>query len=239
MERLRLRRFIPNIFTFVSLTLGITSLKFAFESMWQISVGFVVFASFLDNLDGKLARLFKSNSNFGVELDSLSDFVSFGIAPVLIVYFWNISENINNGWAFVIFYAICSSSRLAKFNLVSLEGESKNIKFFQGISTPAAAGAVLLPMMISFRFDTQFFYQPVVSILIILITSILMITNIPTFSLKGISINKKMIPFFLFVFAGVISLLISDFWLGMILIISVYYLSIPVAIIKHRKEIKI
>ena len=98
MERLSFRRFIPNIFTFVSLTLGVTSIKFAFESKWEISVGFIVFESFLDNLDGKLARLMKSNYNFGIELDSLSDFISFGVAPVVVVYFWNISANINNGW---------------------------------------------------------------------------------------------------------------------------------------------
>lgn len=237
MERLSIRRFIPNVVTFISLTLGITSLKFAFEANWEMAVGFIVFASFLDNLDGKIARLLKSNSNFGVELDSLSDFISFGIAPVVTVYFWNISDNITNGWAIVVFYAICSSSRLAKFNLVSLEGEKTNMKFFQGISTPAAAGAILLPMMISFRFDTIFFNQPLISILIIIIVSILMISNIPTFSLKGLSLNKKMIPFFLFLFAGLISLLISDFWLGMILIISTYYLSVPFAIMKYKKNI--
>lgn len=239
MERLSFRRFIPNIFTFVSLTLGVTSIKFAFESRWEISVGFIVFASFLDNLDGKLARLLKSNSNFGIELDSLSDFISFGVAPVVVVYFWNISANINNGWALVIFYAICSSSRLAKFNLVSLEGEKKDIKFFQGISTPAAAGAVLLPMMISFRFDTLILHQPYICVFTIFTASILMITNIPTFSLKGISLKKKFIPFFLLLMAGLISLLISDFWLGMILIISTYYLSIPLAVFRYKSMNKI
>ena len=92
-------------------------------------------------------------------------------------------------------------------------------------------------MMISFRFDTIFFNQPLISILIIIIVSVLMISNIPTFSLKGLSLNKKMIPFFLFLFAGLISLLISDFWLGMILIISTYYLSVPFAIMKYKKNI--
>ena len=116
MKKLSLRSLIPNLFTFISLTFGLTAIKFAIEEKWQISVSLIVFASFLDNIDGKLARLLKTNSDFGVELDSLSDFISFGIAPAVIVYLWSKSLFFESSWAFVIFYAICSSSRLAKFN---------------------------------------------------------------------------------------------------------------------------
>ena len=112
---------IPNLFTFFSLTLGLTALKFAIDQKWQISVSLIVFASFLDNLDGKLARLLKTNSNFGIELDSLSDLISFGVTPAIIIYLWSQSLSIDGVWAMVIFYAICSSSRLAKFNITSLE----------------------------------------------------------------------------------------------------------------------
>ena len=158
MKKLSLRSLIPNLFTFFSLTLGLTALKFAIESKWQISVSLIVFASFLDNIDGKIARLLKSNSNFGIELDSLSDLISFGVTPAIIVYLWAKSLMIDGVWAMVIFYAICSSSRLAKFNITSLENKSQNdIKFFSGISTPAAAGLTLLPMMLNFRFNTEFF----------------------------------------------------------------------------------
>ena len=89
MKKLSIRSLIPNLFTFISLTLGLTAIKFAIENKWEISVSLVIFASFLDNIDGKLARLLKSNSNFGAELDSLSDFVSFGVAPAVIVYLWS------------------------------------------------------------------------------------------------------------------------------------------------------
>ena len=107
MKKLSLRSLIPNLFTFISLTLGLTALKFAIENKWQISVSLVIFASFLDNIDGKIARLLKSNSNFGVELDSLSDLISFGVTPAIIVYLWSESMSIQGMWAMVIFYAIC------------------------------------------------------------------------------------------------------------------------------------
>ncbi len=234
MKKLSFRGLIPNIFTFFSLTLGITAIKFSIEFKWENAVACIVFASFLDNLDGKIARLLKSNSNFGVELDSLSDFVSFGISPVIVIYLWNLSDNIQNSWAFVIFYSICSASRLAKFNLSSQDTDKKDFKYFKGISTPAAAGLVLLPMMLSFRFNSEVFLSPIFSLVLIVLTAILMITNIPTYSLKGLKLEKKILPVFLIIFAAIVSLLISDFWLAMIIIITSYYISIPFAIKSYK-----
>ena len=237
MKKLSLRSLIPNLFTFFSLTLGLTALKFAIESKWQISVSLVVFASFLDNIDGKIARLLKSNSNFGVELDSLSDLISFGVTPAIIVYLWSKSLMIDGVWAMVIFYAICSSSRLAKFNITSHENKSeKDIRFFSGISTPAAAGLTLLPMMLNFRFNVEIFLNEYFIKFYLLIPSILMITNIPTFSLKGIKFEKKLIPLVIILLASFFSLLLTDFWLAMIILISVYFLSIPLAFYDFKKS---
>tara|TARA_B100000989_G_C19509268_1_gene458113 strand:+ start:675 stop:1400 length:726 start_codon:yes stop_codon:yes gene_type:complete len=235
MKKLSIIRLIPNIFTFLSLTLGLTSLKFALENKWEMSVSLIVFASFLDNIDGKLARLLKSNSNFGVELDSLSDFLSFGIAPALIVYFWTMSINLDNSWAFVIFYSICSSSRLAKFNTSALD-ENKKVeqKYFKGISTPAAAGLVLLPMMLHFRFQNEMFLHPILSASVLVISGIFMISNIPSFSLKGFKLEKSILPFLILIFASFLSLLITDFWLAMILFICSYFLTIPLAFFKWK-----
>ena len=145
MKKLSLRSLLPNLFTYISLTLGLTALKFAINGNWQVAVSLVVFASFLDNIDGKIARLLNANSNFGVELDSLSDLVSFGVAPAVIVYLWSESLSIDGVWAMVIFYVICSSSRLAKFNILSYEKQTteKKIKFFTGISTQFTSVSVL------------------------------------------------------------------------------------------------
>ncbi len=237
MKKLSLRSLIPNLFTFFSLALGLTALKFAIENKWQISVSLVVFASFLDNIDGKIARLLKSNSNFGIELDSLSDLISFGVTPAIIVYLWSKSLMIEGVWAMVIFYAICSSSRLAKFNITSHENkQEKNIKYFSGISTPAAAGLTLLPMMLNFRFNVEVFINEYFIKFYLLIPSILMISNIPTFSLKGIKFEKKLIPFIIILLASFLSLLITDFWLAVIILISVYFLSIPLAFYDFKKS---
>ena len=237
MKKLSLRSLIPNLFTFFSLALGLTALKFAIENKWQISVSLVVFASFLDNIDGKIARLLKSNSNFGIELDSLSDLISFGVTPALIVYLWSKSLMGDGVWAMVIFYAICSSSRLAKFNITShANKQENNIKYFSGISTPAAAGLTLLPMMLNFRFNVEIFLNEYFIKFYLLVPSILMISNIPTFSLKGIKFEKKLIPLVIILLASFLSLLITDFWLAMIILISVYFLSIPLAFYDFKKS---
>ena len=237
MKKLSLRSLIPNLFTFFSLALGLTALKFAIENKWQISVSLVVFASFLDNIDGKIARLLKSNSNFGIELDSLSDLISFGVTPALIVYLWSKSLMVDGVWAMVIFYAICSSSRLAKFNITShANKQENNIKYFSGISTPAAAGLTLLPMMLNFRFNVEIFLNEYFIKFYLLVPSILMISIIPTFSLKGIKFEKKLIPLVIILLASFLSLLITDFWLAMIILISVYFLSIPLAFYEFKKS---
>ena len=237
MKKLSLRSLIPNLFTFISLTLGLTALKFAIENKWQIAVSLVIFASFLDNIDGKIARLLKSNSNFGIELDSLSDLISFGVTPAIIVYLWSESMSIDGMWAMVIFYAICSTSRLARFNVSSHETQSstKKIKYFSGISTPAAAGLTLLPLMFNFRFGVDFFINIYFIKFYLIIPSILMISNVPTFSLKGIKFEKKLLPFIIILLASFLSLLLTDFWLAMIILITTYYLSIPLAIYDFKK----
>ena len=237
MKKLSLRSLIPNLFTFISLTLGLTSLKFAIENKWEISVSLIVFASFLDNIDGKIARFLKANSNFGVELDSLSDLVSFGVAPALVIYLWSESMGIQGVWAMVIFYAICSTSRLAKFNILSHQSDSseKKIKFFSGISTPAAAGFTLLPLMLYFRFNFDFFLNEFFIKFYLIIPSILMISNVPTYSLKGIKFEKKLLPLVIILLASFLSLLLTDFWLAMIIVIVLYYLTIPLAIINYKK----
>ena len=239
MRKLSIRRLVPNLITFISLTFGLLSIKFAIDQKWEIAVMLIVFSSFLDNLDGKLARLLKANSNFGVELDSLADFISFGVAPAIIIYLWSKTFFFETNWAIVIFYAICSSSRLAKFNVLSHENKSKaNLRFFSGISTPAAAGLSLLPMMFDFRFDFDILNYEIFIKFYLFLPSVLMISNFSTYSLKGIKIEKKLIPFLIILFASFIYLLITDIWLAMIILITIYYLSIPFAIYESKVSLK-
>ena len=239
MRKLSIRRLVPNLITFISLTFGLLAIKFAIDQKWEIAVMLIVFSSFLDNLDGKLARLLKTNSNFGVELDSLVDFISFGVAPAIIIYLWSKTFFFDTNWAIVIFYAICSSSRLAKFNVLSHENKNKtNLRFFSGISTPAAAGLSLLPMMFNFRFDFDILNYETLIKFYLFLPSVLMISNFSTYSLKGIKVEKKLIPFLITLFASFIYLLITDIWLAMIILISIYYLSIPFAIYESKVSLK-
>ena len=165
----------------------------------------------------------------------MSDLISFGVTPAIIVYLWAKSLMIDGVWAMVIFYAICSSSRLAKFNITSLENKSQNdIKFFSGISTPAAAGLTLLPMMLNFRFNTEFFLNEYFIKFYLLVPSVLMISNIPTYSLKGIKFEKRLIPLAIVLLASFLSLLLTDFWLAMIILI--YFISIPLAFYDFKKS---
>ena len=239
MKKLSFRSLIPNLITFISLTFGLSSIKFAIEEKWEVAVTLIVFSSFLDNLDGKLARLLKSNSSFGVELDSLADFVSFGVAPAVIIYLWSKSFFFDTNWGIVIFYAICSSSRLAKFNVLSYESKNKtDLRFFSGISTPAAAGLSLLPMMFYFRFNIEVVNYETLMKFYLFLPAILMISNLPTYSLKGIKIEKKLIPFLITLFASFIYLLLTDLWLAMIIFIIVYFLSIPIAIYESKASLR-
>ena len=239
MKKLSIRRLVPNLITFISLTFGLSAIKFAIDQKWEVAVTLIVFSSFLDNLDGKLARLLKTNSNFGVELDSLADFISFGVAPAIVIYLWSKTFFFDTNWAIVIFYAICSSSRLAKFNVLSHENKSKDdLRFFFGISTPAAAGLSLLPMMFNFRFELDVLSYETFIKYYLFLPSILMISNLPTYSLKGIKIEKKLIPFLIILFASFIYLLLTDFWLAMIILIIIYFLSIPFAIYESKVSLK-
>ena len=239
MKKLSIRRLVPNLITFISLTFGLSAIKFAIDQKWEVAVTLIVFSSFLDNLDGKLARLLKTNSNFGVELDSLADFISFGVAPAVVIYLWSKTFFFDTNWAIVIFYAICSSSRLAKFNVLSHENKSKgDLRFFFGISTPAAAGLSLLPMMFNFRFELDVLSYETFIKYYLFLPSILMISNLPTYSLKGIKIEKKLIPFLIILFASFIYLLLTDLWLAMIILIIIYFLSIPFAIYESKVSLK-
>ena len=239
MKKLSIRRLVPNLITFISLTFGLSAIKFAIDEKWEVAVTLIVFSSFLDNLDGKLARLLKTNSNFGVELDSLADFISFGVAPAVVIYLWSKTFFFDTNWAIVIFYAICSSSRLAKFNVLSHENKSKgDLRFFFGISTPAAAGLSLLPMMFNFRFELDVLSYETFIKYYLFLPSILMISNLPTYSLKGIKIEKKIIPFLIILFASFIYLLLTDLWLAMIILIIIYFLSIPFAIYESKVSLK-
>ena len=234
------RMILPNAITLIGVCIGLTSIKFAIDGKFAIAIIAILFASLMDALDGRIARLIKGTSKMGKELDSLADVISFGVAPALIMYFWNLQYLDKLGWFVCLIYVVCVALRLARFNINSEEEPSWKDNFFEGMPSPAGGITVLLPLVISFSGLGEFFFQINYDLLVptfFIIVSILLISTIPTYSFKQIIIPRTMTKFLLFgmvLFFG--ALLVYTF---KILAISsfVYLCLIPVSYF-HYKKIK-
>jgi CDP-diacylglycerol--serine O-phosphatidyltransferase len=224
------RVILPNILTLVGVCIGLTSIKFAFDGKFTLSIIAVIVAAVIDGLDGRIARLIKGTSKVGKELDSLTDVISFGVAPAFIMYFWALSEIGRLGWLISLIYVICVALRLARFNVSSGGEPSWKENFFEGIPSPAGGVLVLMPLIYSFS-EIQFFspnYQVIVPILFITI-SILLISKIPTYSLKKIVVPRSTTIFLLFVVILYFGLLLI-YTFNTIIISGVFYLlMIPIS----------
>ena len=164
---------LPNALTIFGVCLGLSSIKFAIDLNYSMAIIAIGFAAILDTLDGRVARLIKGTSKVGKELDSLTDVISFGVAPGFIMYFWALNEIGKFGWLFVLIYTVCCALRLARFNLTTIEeNESWKINFFEGVPSPAAAGLVLLPLILSISELVNLKNYAIISSVAILTTSI-------------------------------------------------------------------
>ena len=144
------RSLLPNALTILGVCLGLSSIKFALDTNYAMAVVAIGFAAILDTLDGRVARLVRGASKVGKELDSLTDVISFGVAPGFIMYFWTLNTIGKFGWMFVLIYAVCCALRLARFNLTVIEeNETWKVNFFEGVPSPAAAGLILLPLIMN------------------------------------------------------------------------------------------
>jgi len=234
------RMILPNAITLIGVCIGLTSIKFALDGKFALAIVGILFASLMDALDGRIARLIKGTSELGKELDSLGDVISFGVAPAFIMYFWNLQYLDKLGWFVCLMYVVCVALRLARFNVNSEEVPSWKDNFFEGVPAPAGGIIVLLPLVISFSGLGDIFfkinYDLVVPIFFITV-SILLISTIPTYSFKRIVIPRAMTKFLLFgivLFFG--SLLVYTF---KVLAVStfLYLCLIPLSYF-HYKKIK-
>ena len=223
-----LSKYIPNSITILSLCCGLTSIRYSINEEWKIAIYLIIFAAVFDFLDGWFARKLKKNSNFGAELDSLSDFISFGIAPSFLIYFWSL-DNLNSlGWSISLFYVACSALRLARFT-ADIYLTTKPIdsnKYFTGVPSPAAAGIALLPLFIFFQYNLSFVKDPYINLINLFLIGFLMVSKIPTISLKNINFSKKFAPWIVLLIVIICIGLISNLWLTLIIITSVYLFSI-------------
>ena len=233
------RSLLPNTLTIFGVCLGLSSIKFALDTNYGMAIIAIGFAAILDTLDGRVARLIKGTSKVGKELDSLTDVISFGVAPSFIMYFWALNEVGKFGWMFVLIYTVCCALRLARFNLTVIdENETWKINFFEGVPSPAAAGLVLLPLILNLSGIIQFENYAVLSSIAILLTSVLMVSKIPTYSLKRILIPRNFAIFLLLGIGIYISLLIFYTFETLFFTGIIYLLLIPISFFHYRNKNK-
>ena len=233
------RYILPSVLTLIGVCLGISSIKFAMDGNFTFAVLFLVVAAILDALDGRVARLIKGTSDFGKELDSLTDFVSFGIAPAFIIYFWELAKFGKIGWLIVLFFSVCCVLRLARFNLTKFENndEWKN-NFFQGIPSPAGGCLILFPLMFELSNFSSLFNLRAITPYFMVLVSILLISKVPTFSFKKIAIRRTM-TVFLLLGVGLFFVSIVQFTFETLTICSLIYLAlIPAGIYNYRIRLK-
>jgi len=230
------RVILPNIFTLIGVCIGLSSIIFAFDGRFEVSVLAIIVAGIIDGLDGRIARLIKGTSKVGKELDSLTDVISFGVAPAFIMYFWKLNELGRLGWLICLIYVVCVALRLARFNVNSTNEPSWRDNFFEGIPSPAGGILVLMPLIYSLS-ELQLIklnYNLVVPLFFIVI-SLLLISKIPTYSLKKIVVPRTMTIFLLLVVVIYFGLLLIYNFNTVLVSGITYLLVIPVSIIHYYK----
>tara|TARA_B100001057_G_scaffold463046_1_gene516624 strand:- start:1615 stop:2406 length:792 start_codon:yes stop_codon:yes gene_type:complete len=233
------RYLLPNILTLAGVCLGISSIKFSIDGNFTLAVILILIAAILDALDGRIARLIKGTSDFGKELDSLTDFVSFGIAPVFILYFWELNNYGKLGWAITLIFSVCCVLRLARFNVTKVN-DSENWKnnFFEGIPSPAGGLLILMPLIYELTdLNIGFEIKKITPYLTVLI-AILLVSKIPTLALKKISISPRT-SVFLLLGIGIVFIALLFYTLEALLIFGISYLiSIPVGVVIYNNNNK-
>jgi CDP-diacylglycerol--serine O-phosphatidyltransferase len=236
LKGLSFNRLVPNILTVLALCAGLTAIRFGLQDRWEMAVLAILLAGVFDGLDGRLARRLGGASKFGAELDSLSDFVSFGVAPAVLLYLWVMHAMGGLGWSLVLLFSVCAALRLARFNTIDGSGDRPvwAYNYFSGLATPAAAGAVLLPMILSFEAGPGFFDSPAVIAVVVLAVSFLMVSSIPTYSFKSFRIpHRYVLPTLLL--AGLFAAaLASEPWLTVAASFIAYLASLPFSIRSYR-----
>ncbi len=232
---LSLNRLIPNILTLLALCAGMTAIRLALNGKFEPATTAIIIAGILDGLDGRIARLLKATSSFGAQLDSLSDFVSFGAAPAIMLYLWTMSRLESLGWVLVLLFAVCCALRLARFNTqLGAELPPYAHNFFTGVPAPAAAGLVMIPMVFTFQFGTEISRSPYLNAVVLAAVAGLMVSRVPTFSFKRFRVPGHWVLPMLLVIGGLAAYVTTEPWATLLAIGVLYIASIPLSIRSYR-----
>ena len=233
------RMILPNMLTLIGVCIGLTSIRFALDGRFEFAIIAIIFAALIDGLDGRIARLIKGTSKVGKELDSLTDMISFGVAPAFIMYFWKLNTLGRFGWLLCLIYVICVALRLARFNINSNQESSWKDNFFEGVPSPAGGILVLSPLIFSLSgFDYfELNYNLIVPIFFV-VTSFLLISKFPSYSFKKIVIPRKTTIFLLFGIVLFFGLLLIYTFNVIALSVVIYLLLLPISFMHFQKSKK-
>lgn len=232
-----LSRLFPNLITLAGLCCGLSAIRFAMLERWEFAVGFIVAAAIIDGMDGRVARMLGATSDFGAQLDSLSDFLCFGVAPALVMYMWQLHDIRGVGWAVTLYFCVCTALRLARFN-TGLYDENRQPwekMFFTGVPSPAGGLLCLLPLIASLQFGSAVNIHPAIACLHVLVVGTLMASRIPTFAGKNMRIRHEVILPLMIISAMALTLFIIEPGLFIVLASGVYLLSMIFSVRKYRK----
>ena len=230
------RVILPNMLTLIGVCIGLTSIRFALDGRFEFAIIAIIFAALIDGLDGRIARLIKGTSKVGKELDSLTDMISFGVAPAFIMYFWKLNTLGRFGWLLCLVYVICVALRLARFNVNSNQESSWRDNFFEGVPSPAGAVLVLTPLIFSLSgFDMiQLNYDLIVPTFFVVI-SFLLISKFPSYSFKKIVIPRRTTIFLLFGIVLFFGLLLIYTFNVITISAIIYLLLLPISFFHYQK----
>ena len=230
------RVILPNMLTLIGVCIGLTSIRFALDGKFEFAIIAIIFAALIDGLDGRIARLIKGTSKVGKELDSLTDMISFGVAPAFIMFFWKLNTLGRFGWLVCLIYVICVALRLARFNVNSNQDPSWKDNFFEGVPSPAGGILVLTPLIIS---QTNFNYIQLNYDIIVpaffIITSLLLISKFPSYSFKKIVIQRKTTIFLLFGIVLFFGLLLIYPFIVISISAIIYLFLLPISFFHYQK----
>jgi CDP-diacylglycerol---serine O-phosphatidyltransferase len=233
---LSFNKMIPNILTLLALCSGMTAIRFGLEEHYRQAVIAILVAGIFDGIDGRIARLLKGTSEFGAELDSLSDFVSFGVAPALVMYLWSVQSLSSLGWMVALLFTICCGLRLARFNTqIGADLPPYAYNFFTGVPAPAGAGLAIIPMLLNFEFGWSGFRSGWFGAVVLAAVGALMVSRVPTFSMKRFHLPREwVLPVFLII-GGLAALATTEPWATLLIIGIIYIGSFPMSIRAYNR----
>ena len=237
LQSLSFNRILPNILTLLAMCAGLTAIRYSIAGQWERAVLAIVLAAMLDGVDGRIARLLRSTSEFGAELDSLADAVSFGVAPALVMFLWVMHDAGGVGWALCLLHAVCAVLRLARFNTMvgapDLPHWAHN--YFTGVPSPGGAGIAILPLIFWLFTGSDIFASPITAGVFLLASSVLMVSRVPVYSGKSMRLKPQHALVLMVGVIAVVGFLVTDPWPTLSLIGILYLGSIPLSFLSFRR----